>query len=70
MAEKWADMAASRERPASGDGARAVFETLRTRVAKLENDRYMHDDMATARALLRSGALVASVERAIGPLDA
>ena len=53
-----------------GDGARAVFETLRMRVAKLENDRYMHDDMATARELLRSGALVASVERAIGPLDA
>ncbi len=51
-----------------GVGARAAFDALRTRVPKLDQDRYLHVDMAAARELLRSGALVAAVERAVGSL--
>jgi histidine ammonia-lyase len=54
----------------AGDGAQAAHELLRTRVAKLEADRFFHTDIAAARELIASGALVAHVERAIGALQA
>jgi len=53
-----------------GIGARAAFALLRTQVAKLQNDRFLHADLAAARELLRSGALVSAVERAAGALQA
>jgi histidine ammonia-lyase len=54
----------------AGDGAQAAYELLRTRVAKLDADRYLHDDLRAARELVANGALVASVERAVGALGA
>ena len=35
--------------------------TLRERVAKLEDDRYMHPDLDAAIALVRAGSIVAAV---------
>jgi histidine ammonia-lyase len=54
----------------AGDGAQAAFELLRTRVPKLERDRFLHDDVRAAREMLADGSLVAAVERAVGPLGA
>jgi histidine ammonia-lyase len=50
----------------AGDGAQAVFDLVRSRVPALESDRYLHDDIAAACELVRSGAVVRAVERAIG----
>ena len=52
----------------AGDGAHAAYELLRTRVAKLDGDRFLHPDITAARDLLANGALVAAVERAAGQL--
>jgi histidine ammonia-lyase len=52
----------------AGEGAQAAHELLRTRVPPLEGDRYLHDDLRAAREMLASGALVAAVETAAGPL--
>jgi histidine ammonia-lyase len=43
---------------------------LRTRVDPLIGDRWLHDDIESARAMLASGELRAAVERAVGPLVA
>ena len=52
----------------AGVGASAARECLRERVPALEGDRYMSDDLEAAAEVLRSGALVAAVEAAAGPL--
>jgi len=52
----------------AGGGAEAAYACLRTRVKPLGRDRYLHTDIEAARELLRSGALVAAVEAAVGPL--
>jgi histidine ammonia-lyase len=45
----------------------AVRVLLRSRVPKLEDDRYLHPDLASAIDLVRSGAVVAAVEPGILP---
>jgi histidine ammonia-lyase len=73
LALEWLAAAQAREfhlELRAGRGARAAYECLRTRVKPLKRDRYLHTDIEAARELLRSGALVAAVERAVGPLDA
>ncbi len=52
----------------AGDGAEAAYRTLRARVAPLAEDRYLAPDLEAARRLVAGGALVAEVERAVGPL--
>jgi histidine ammonia-lyase len=47
----------------------AVRDLLREQVAYWGEDRLMHTDIETARALLRSGCMVEIVEAACGPLD-
>ena len=47
----------------------AVRDLLREQVAYWAEDRLMHTDIETARALLRSGCMVEIVEAACGPLD-
>jgi histidine ammonia-lyase len=72
LAIEWVCAAQAREfhgHLRAGDGAQAAHEVLRTRVAKLEGDRYLHSDLEAARALLVSGALVDAAERAAGPLQ-
>ena len=55
---------------AAGVGAQAAYRTLRSRVAPLDRDRFLHDDIEAARDLIVSGALLAAVEPETGPLDA
>ncbi len=54
----------------AGKGAEAAHACLRSKVAPLGRDRYLKDDIEAARELLRSGALVAAVETAVGSLRA
>lgn len=73
LAIEWLCAAQAREFHAelrAGKGAQAAHELLRTKVARLDRDRYLHTDIASAHELLASGALVAAVERAAGPLEA
>ena len=53
-----------------GAGARAAYDLLRSRVAPLDRDRFLHDDIEAAYDLIRSGELLAAVESSVGPLDA
>jgi histidine ammonia-lyase len=52
----------------AGRGAEAAYELLREHVKPLARDRYLRDDIETARGLLASGALVAGVEARVGAL--
>ena len=54
----------------AGPGAKAARVLLRTRVAPLEKDRYLHDDIVAALELVKSGALVEAVEGVVGELGA
>ena len=51
-----------------GKGALAAHELLRAHVPPLDADRYLYDDLERAQELIRSGALLAAVEDAVGPL--
>ncbi len=54
---------------ALGAGSAAVYAAVRAVVpAALEGDRWLHDDLAAALGLLRSGAALAAVEAAVGEL--
>jgi histidine ammonia-lyase len=52
----------------AGKGAEAAYALLREHVKPLGTDRYLHDDIEKARALVRDGSLVAAVESAAGAL--
>jgi len=52
----------------AGPGPTAARTLLRTRVAPLVADRYLHPDLVAATELVASGALVKAVEAAVGPL--
>ncbi|MCZ6597069.1 MAG: histidine ammonia-lyase [Planctomycetota bacterium] len=54
----------------AGKGAAAARRCLRRRVKPLKEDRYLHDDVETARELIASGELVRAVEKAAGRLRA
>jgi len=54
----------------AGKGAQALHEAVRKRVPPLEKDRYLHDDLVAAHALIVSGELLRAVEGAVGPLEA
>lgn len=73
LAIEWLAAAQAREFRSelrAGDGAQAAHEFLRRHVAKLEQDRFFHTDIETARALVARGELCAAVERVVGPLQA
>jgi histidine ammonia-lyase len=53
-------------RPARGTGA--ALAALRTRVAPPGPDRWLSPDLLAAEDLLRSGAVLAAVNAAVGPL--
>jgi len=57
------------EKLRAGVGAQAAHELLREQVTIMEEDRYLHDDIERATELVTSGALVAAVEAAAGPLE-
>jgi histidine ammonia-lyase len=54
----------------AGRGAQALYAALRAVVKPLAADRFLQPDLDAAEELLVSGALVAAVERAAGPLEA
>ena len=51
-----------------GVGVVAAYRALRRRVAGLDGDRFLAPDLAEAERVIVDGALVAAVERKIGPL--
>ena len=51
-----------------GDGTLAAYRVIRENVSHLETDRYLAKDMADMTDLMRSGLLVAAVEKKIGKL--
>lgn len=51
-----------------GAGTRPAYETVRGAVPKLEADRVLAPDLAAAGELVRTGAVLRAVERAIGEL--
>ncbi|MBL8860163.1 MAG: histidine ammonia-lyase [Planctomycetes bacterium] len=72
LAMEWLCAAQAREFHSelrAGKGAEAAHKLLRTQVKPLATDRYLHDDIEAARALLRDGSLVAAVEKAAGRLE-
>lgn len=52
----------------AGKGAQAAHARLRGEVSALSDDRYMKDDIETARQLIASGDLVSAVESMAGKL--
>jgi histidine ammonia-lyase len=54
----------------AGKGAQAAHRRLRAQVDAVKQDRYLLDDIETARQLIASGALVEAVEGAAGRLEA
>ena len=50
----------------SGIGTGAAYEYARETIPPMHGDRVLADDIAAARALLRSGGLLAAAEQAIG----
>ena len=54
-----------------GTGTQAAYDAVRAAItACVDGDRWYHDDIATARNFVTSGAVRAAVEAAVGPLDA
>ena len=53
-----------------GRGALAAYELLRSRVAPLDRDRYLKDDIDVVHELIVSGGLLRAVEYAVGALHA
>jgi len=51
-----------------GVGVAAAHRALRRRIQGLDRDRYLAPDLAAAEELIVDGALVAAVEKKIGPL--
>jgi len=51
-----------------GDGSGALYHRLREVVPALDEDRILHDDIVKAADLIASGAALAAVEAAIGPV--
>ena len=52
-----------------GQGSRSAFDAVRTSIpAALEGDRWLHDDLAAARALIVDRAVSGPVEAAVGSL--
>ncbi|HEX9615302.1 MAG TPA: histidine ammonia-lyase [Bacteroidota bacterium] len=52
----------------AGKGVEAAYRHVRGRVARLDKDRVLYDDIQTLRELVRSEDLIAAVERVIGAL--
>jgi len=52
----------------AGAGAQALYDLVRAHVPPLERDRYLSDEIAVVRRLLRDGTVVAAVEATAGAL--
>ena len=54
---------------APGRGSAAARDAVRSRIPRLEADRYLKGDLDAALALCETGTVVAAVEAVIGPLE-
>jgi histidine ammonia-lyase len=52
-----------------GRGVLAAYNHIRECIPPLERDRTLHKDLEVVEGLIRSGSLLAAVERECGPLD-
>lgn len=52
-----------------GKGTAAAYRAVRQKVAFLDRDRPLYRDMETARELVRSGELLAAVEKTVGTVN-
>jgi histidine ammonia-lyase len=52
----------------SSDDLERVRATVRSRVAHLDDDRYLHPDLLAATALVREGALITGLETPLPPI--
>lgn len=52
-----------------GKGSRAGYRLVRERVPRLEEDRFLAPEIEALDEMISSGALVAGVEEAVGPLE-
>ena len=52
----------------AGKGTMAAYETIRRQVDYMKEDRLLATDIATVKAMLRSGEIVEAVENAVGGL--
>jgi histidine ammonia-lyase len=53
----------------AGRGVQSAYETIRKTIPHLGNDRILSDDIAAALHLLKHGAVLSRVERAVGALE-
>ena len=51
-----------------GPATRAVLRSLRREIPRMDSDRFLAPDLATAESMVRTGALVVAVEDAVGAL--
>jgi histidine ammonia-lyase len=51
-----------------GKGTKAAYRTIRQHVSFLDKDRFLADDIATVRTLIRRGDVLRAVEKAVGRL--
>ncbi|MFZ3044977.1 MAG: histidine ammonia-lyase [Desulfatirhabdiaceae bacterium] len=54
---------------AAGEGTRVAYRTIRKKIPFLNEDRVLAADIADMVSLIRSGALLDAVEKAIGPME-
>ena len=66
LREIWSETRQSAFGP--GNGTRAAFQRIREEISYLKEDREIRLDIDAAIDLVRSGAIRASVEEAVGPL--
>jgi len=52
-----------------GRGTRLAHSLVRSHVAHLEEDRFLHDDLHSIAQLVEKNAILREVERALGPLE-
>jgi histidine ammonia-lyase len=52
-----------------GQGTMAAYRVIRNAVTHLDQDRILSSDIETMAALLRSGTILAEVEKVVGPLN-
>jgi histidine ammonia-lyase len=63
------DLLVERQHLSAGKGTREAHTVIRSKIPFLDEDRVLAADIADMVSLMRSGALLDAVERAIGPVE-
>jgi len=62
------DLVSRQKKLSPGEGTRAAWQAIREKIAYLESDRQLSQDIAAMTAMVRSGEIVAAVEAVVGEL--